>query len=210
MTRLPLLIALLIAGPGWAGERAQDAAWIGKYRIHDAKGDRNLVLVRSDSRVEYRVDGQPVRVWCRTPDGIELREVDIADKRIVTFAPGELRTLNMESDWVRLSELMPVSMLPRLEKTGHGTLYGQSLERFGGSDSKGQRIELDWLPDVMLPARYHLGPASAPEAITLLQLARTTARVAYTSLDGFSETDHADIGDEVTAPDARGDLSVMK
>lgn len=210
MPRSCLLLALLIAGPGWAGDGGQDAAWIGKYRIHDAKGDRNLVLVRSDSRVEYRVDGQPVRVWSGTPDGIELREVDIAERRIVTFAPGELRTLKMESDWLRLSELMPVSMLPRLQKTGNGTLYGQPLEQFRGSDSKGERIELDWLPDVRLPARYHLGPGSAPDAIKLLQLARTTTRVAYTSLEGFSETDHADMGDEVTVPDARGDLSVMK
>lgn len=206
----PLLLAL-IAGQGWAGEGRSDehgsnytagneSAWVGDYRIHDARGERELRLVRDGTRIEYRIAGEPIRVWRQTPDGVELRELYPADKRMVVYAPGDLRTLDQVPDWAQLSGLVDPALRARLAADGNATAFAQPLARYRGADAQGKHVELDWLPAPGLPARYCTGKSdsrkcSGGDAISLQGLTQVPAERAFTPLDGFLEIDHADLGD---------------
>ena len=207
-----LLLLALIAGQGWAGDGGSDgpgsnntvagdeSAWVGDYRIRDASGERELKLVRDGTRIEYRIAGEPVRVWRQTPDGVELRELYPADRRMVVYAPGDLRTLDKVPDWAQLSGLVDPALRARLKSTGDSVAFERPLARYRGADAQGKHVELDWLPTPGLPARYCTGKpdsrkCSGGDAIRLQELTQAPAERAFTSLDGLLEIDHADLGD---------------
>jgi hypothetical protein len=205
----PLLL-VLIAGQGWAGDGSGDqpgseaigseAAWVGDYRIRDARGERELRLVRDGTRIEYRIAGEPIRVWRQTADGVELRELYPADRRMVVYAPGDLRTLDKVPDWALLSGLVDPALRARLTVAGKASAFAQPLARYRGADAQGKHVELDWLPAPGLPARYCTGKpdsrkCSGGDAIGLQELTQVPAERAFTPLDGLLEIDHADLGD---------------
>lgn len=209
MARGWLLFLALIAGQGWAGDGcsdesgsnvvAREMAWVADYRIRDAHGERGLVMVRDDTRIEYRVANEPVRVWRQTADGVELRELYPAERRMVVYAPGDLRTLDKAPDWVRLSGLVDPALRVQLNATGSATAFAQPLTRYRGVDSQGTPVALDWLAVPALPARHclgkHCGGQRSDDAIRLQGLTRVPAEEAFTTLDGLLEIDHADLGD---------------
>lgn len=211
MARWSALWLMLLAGQGWAGDAGVDApsdqAWVGVYRLRDHQGERSLVLVRSATQVEYRVPGQPVRLWRRTPDGPELHEIDPASKRDVVYAPGELRTLHAQPAWAQLAGLVAPDLRGSLTGQHKGRAFGQPLTRYRGRDAHGTRIELDWLPDAGLPVRYRLGKRGNGDAIVLLRLDRTPASQAFTTRAGLVEIDHADLGDEAEVAAGQGSHS---
>ena len=208
MTRWYVWLLLLIAGQGWAGD-----AWVGEYRIRDASGERALVLIRDDSRIEYRVPGEPVRSWRRTPDGVELRELHPDAQRMIVYAPGDLRAMDRAPDWARLAALVDPALRARLTATSEGSAFGQPMTRYRGTDAQGLPVELEWLADAGLPVHLSVGmPRKAQrddksrndDAIRLLALRRTPAQLAFTPIDGLLEIDHADLGDMVLDPFVRG------
>jgi hypothetical protein len=211
----PLLLAL-IAGQGWAGDGGSDepgsnitvagdaagdeSAWVGDYRIRDARGERELKLVRNGTRIEYRIAGEPIRVWRQTSDGVELRELYPADRRMVVYAPGDLRTLDKVPDWAQLSGLVDPALRARLAAAGNASAFAQPLARYRGADAQGKHVELDWLPASGLPARYCTGKpdssrCSGGDAIRLQGLTQVPVKQAFTPFDGLLEIDHADLGD---------------
>ena len=205
----PLLL-VLIAGQGWAGDggghgsnntvAGNETAWVGDYRIRDASGERELKLVRDGSRIEYRIAGEPIRVWRQTPDGVELRELYPADRRMVVYAPGDLRTLDKVPDWALLSGLVDPALLAGSSIAGNASAFTQPLTRYRGADAQRKHVELDWLSVVGLPARYctgkpESGKCSGGDAIRLQGLAQVPAERAFTPFEGLLEIDHADLGD---------------
>lgn len=205
-----LLFLALIAGQGWAGDGGSDEpgpdavadkkAWVADYRIRNAHGERGLLMVRDDTRIEYRVANEPVRVWRRTADGIELRELYPAERRMVVYAPGDLRTLDKVPDWAQLSALVDPALRAQLKAIGEAAAFAQPLTRYRGVDSQGVPVALDWLAGAGMPARYctgkHCGSRSrSDDAIRLQGLTQASAEAAFTSLDGLLEIDHADLGD---------------
>ena len=210
MARGWLLLLALIAGQGWAGDGRSDepdseaagneAAWVGDYRIRDGRGERELQLVRDGTRIEYRIADEPIRVWRQTPDGVELRELYPADRRMVVYAPGDLRTLDKVPDWAQLSGLVDPTLRARLVVASNASAFAQPLARYRGADAQGKHVELDWLPAPGLPARYCTGKpdsrkCSGEDAIRLQGLIQIPAERAFTPLDGLLEVDHADLGD---------------
>jgi hypothetical protein len=210
MARGPLLLLALIAGQGWAGDGrcdepgssavAGETAWVADYRIRDAGGERGLVMVRGDTRIEYRVANEPVRVWRRTPDGVELRELYPADRRMVVYAPGDLRTLDKVPEWAQLSGLVDPALRARLAVAGNAGAFAQPLARYRGADAQGKHVELDWLPAPTLPARYCTGKPDSSrcgggDTIHLQGLTQVPVEQAFTPLDSLLEIDHADLGD---------------
>jgi hypothetical protein len=210
MARGWLLFLALIAGQGWAGDGRSNepgpnaltgkTAWVADYRIRDARGERGLVMVRDDTRIEYRVANEPVRVWRRTADGVELRELYPAERRMVVYAPGDLRTLDKVPDWAQLSGLVDPALRARLAAAGNASAFAQALTRYRGADGHGKPVELDWLVGPGLPARYCLGEHCGDkrrndDAIRLQALTRTSAEDAFTPIEGLREIDHADLGD---------------
>lgn len=202
------------AGPAWAGEvrgsaeaAAQDApqAWVAEYRVRDADGERALVLVRSDTRVEYRMPGAPVRAWQKVGDGVEHRQIFPAEQRVVVYAPGELRALGQSQDWSRLGGLVDPAERAGLKVAGSTRRAGQVTLKLRGTH-EGVRIDLDWMAGPDLPGRYRrVGPGERLE-LTLRTLRRVPAEEAFASTEGYRELDYADIGDMELDAFARGHI----
>jgi hypothetical protein len=200
------------AGPAWAGEvrgsagtvaaREAPQAWVAEYRIRDAGVERTLVLVRSDTQVEHRMPGEPVRAWQKIGDGVEHREIFAAQQRVVVYAPGDLRALGQSQDWARLGGLVDPALLAGLKDAGSTRTAGQVARRLRGVH-EGDRIDLDWIAGAELPARYRrVGPQGRFQ-LELRTLQRVPAAAAFASTDGYRELDYADIGDMELDPFAR-------
>ena len=201
--RAPLLMLLFLAGHGWAGE----AAWEGRYRIRDAAGERELVLLRGADRIEYRIAGEPVRVWRKVADGVELSELYPQQRRKVVFSPGDLRTLDKEPDWALLGGLVDPGLRTQLQAAGGGHGFAQAQTRYRGRDAQGRQVELDWLEAAALPARYCVGQPKAKrcngDAIRLLGLQQVDA-TAFSPAADLLEIDQADLGDMELDPFVKG------
>jgi hypothetical protein len=194
----------LLAGPSWAGERVDapvitaaptTLAWVGDYRVRDAHGERRMTVVRDATRVEYRVDRLPVRVWRQVADGVELQELHPERGERVTFAPGDLRALDRAPAWGQISSLVDPSLRDRLAAGRDGKVFGEPLQRYRGKDGQDHTIELDWLPTSAMPARYHIDAGAASETIELRGMRRLPADQAFTATATLRETDGADQGD---------------
>ena len=201
-----LLLCVCGTGPAWAGSNAAEAlAWVAEYRVHDDQGDRMLVLVRNDDRVEYRLAGEPVRIWENGADGLVHCEVFIADGRIVSYTPGDLRALGRNPEWLQLSHLVDPSLRAQLQ--GQGTrkvsvAHDAPAHRYRG-DVRGVQVQLDWLDAADLPAHYRSGKGRAAYVLELRSLERRPESLAFIATDGLREIDYADIGDMELDPFAR-------
>lgn len=177
-----------------------DEAWVGDYRVGDAQGERMMTIVRDATRVEYRIQNQPVRVWRQVSDGVELQELHPDRSERVIYSPGDLRARDSEPDWGQISSLIDPDLRNELAAGRNGKAFGESLQRYRGRDSKNQSIELDWLIVSAMPARYrvvagHVEESRANETIELRGMRRLPADQAFTPTDGLRETDAADLGD---------------
>jgi hypothetical protein len=197
-----VLLALL-AGPAWAGD-----AWVADYAIQDAKGERTLVLVRDDNRVEYRISGEAPRIWRRLQDGVEMRELHPEEKRVITYSPGDLRTLGMPTDWEQLAGIVEPGLRTRLSMKDGAKFFGQASVRYTGSDPQGNKVMLDWLAGAGLPVHYCVGgqcaaKRDAGDGLRLRSLKQVPAEQAFSSEEGLLEIDQADLGDMEMDPVVR-------
>lgn len=207
MRRWGTLLALCLAGPLWAGEAGGNAveagqAWVAEYQLHDAQGDRTLVVVRDEQRVEYRETGQPIRVWRQGGDGLEHHQIFPDDRKVVVYTPGDLRALGHTPDWTKLSELVDPALRDQLKDAGSTRISGEQARRYRGTRD-GARIELAWLQSPALPARYRRNAGEERFELTLRKLERRAAGEAFTPTAGYREMDFADIGDMALDPFAR-------
>ena len=203
-TKRYLLLLALVAGPSWAGD-----AWVAEYQVLEGAVSKSLVVVRGDQQVEYRLAGEAPRLWRRTPDGIEMRELYPDERRMIAYSPGDLRTLQMTPDWEELVGVVDPATRAQLLPDGGGSRFGQKLTRYAGTDSRGNQVVLDWLPEAGLPARLVLATEDAvktkgtPARLALKGLARQPSALAFSPTDGLLETDQADLGDMEMNPDIK-------
>jgi hypothetical protein len=192
-------------------KRAADApagfsqAWVGEYRVRDAHGERKMTIVRDATRVEYRVQHLPIRVWRQVADGVELQELHPERGESITYAAGDLRARNREPQWNQIASLIDPTLRDRLTAGRNGQAFGETLQRYRGLDAQSNRIELDWLTASAMPARYRIVAARgtetpglethANETIELRSMHRLPAKQAFTATDGLRDTDGADVGD---------------
>lgn len=204
-----LLLWMLGAGPAWAGSGATDTlAWVAEYRVHDSRGDRTLVLVRTDARVEYRWAGEPVRIWENGADGLVHREVFVADACVVSYSPGDLRALGRNPGWLQLNHLLDPALRMQLQKRGMakvGAARDMRAQRYRG-EVQDVPVQLDWLEAAELPVRYRSGKGQAAYVLELRALEQRPASLAFTATDGLREIDYADIGDMERDPFVRRHL----
>ncbi|GAB3386439.1 hypothetical protein [Lysobacter fragariae] len=210
--RRALLIVLfaLGAGPARAGSDAvvtpaPAVAWVAQYTVHDAAGDRTLVLVRGDDRVEYRLAGEPIRVWRQGADGLVHHEVFVDAGRVVTYAPGDLRALGRHPQWSQLSHLVDPTLRAKLASRGTvhvQAAHGADAQRYRG-DVGGIPVAMEWLDAADLPATYRSGEGKAAYRLELRALEQRPVAQAFTAFDGLREIDYADIGDMELDPFAR-------
>lgn len=195
-----------LAGPLWAGGVSAGVgapqALIAEYRLHDARGDRTLLLVRDENHVEYRIPGEPIRAWQRGGDGLEHQEIFPADKTVVVCAPGDVRALGRLPDWAQVSGLVDPQLRGQLERQTPTRIAGESAQRYQGTRG-GAHVELTWLPMAALPAHYRRDAGADRFELKLVKLERHPAADAFTATGALRELDCADIGDEELDPFAR-------
>lgn len=222
-------VSLAFAGPSWAGDAARSHATtadamagsaashqghrvvatnavsmpvlVAEYQVRDARGERRLVLVRSADRIEYRMQGEPVEVWRKTPDGIARLALFAKEQRSVSWSPGDLRTIGEMPQWEQLASPINPELRTRLQRHGQAKAFGGVAERYRGESAEGQAIALEWIEADGLPAYYRAGKrkASSGEAgayeLRLLKLERVGGDGAFTATSEYRETDYADLGD---------------
>ncbi len=193
--RALILLSCLLAGQGWAGD-----VWRAEYEITDGDARNTLVVVRDDTRVEYRGgDATPPRIWRRLDDGIERTEVFVAHGAVVVAAPGDLRTLDELPDWDTLTGILPASLRTSLRDAGKARRFGAEATRLKGCDGDGRPVSLEWLDRAGLPVDYRAGAYR----LRLRSLERVTDAQAFTATADLRAYDRADLGDMPLDPFAR-------
>ncbi|MGO1072022.1 hypothetical protein [Lysobacter sp. CA199] len=207
---LSVVASLAFAGPVWAGDAADapqtaiapnTQAVVAHYQIRDRKGERTLVLVRSDDRIEYRMQGEPVEIWRKTPDGISRLELFAKEQRSVAWSPGDLRTTGQMPDWNQLASVINPELRTVLKSNGQTKALDTRAARYSGESAEGQPIALEWIEADGLPSYYRTGKRKAKAGevgayeIRLSKLERVAAATAFTATAEYRETDYADLGD---------------
>jgi hypothetical protein len=217
--------SLAFAGPSWAGDAVRSEAavadaiagdqgsilvaantvsmpvLVAEYQVRDAQGERTLILVRSADRIEYRMQGEPVEIWRKTPDGIARLELFAKEQRSVSWSPGDLRTIGQMPQWEQLASPINPELRTRLQRNGEVKALGATAARYRGESAEGQAIALEWIEADGLPAYYRTGKhkAKSGEAgayeLRLLKLERVGADGAFSATSDYRETDYADLGD---------------
>jgi hypothetical protein len=78
-----------------------------------------------------------------------------------------------------------------------------------GTDSQGNQVALDWLPEAGLPARLALKsegagkPSNLPARLALKELVRQPSDLAFSPTEKLLEVDQADLGDMEMNPDVQ-------
>lgn len=199
-----LLLLVLVAGPSWAGD-----AWVAEYQVAEGAVTKSLVVVRDDQQVEYRLAGEAPRLWRKTPDGTEMRELYPDEGRMITYSPGDLRTLQMTPDWEELVGVVNPATRTELLPKSDTRRFGQKLTHYAGTDSQGNQVAVDWLPEAGLPARLALKSEGAgkrsdmPARLALKSLVRRPSDAAFSPTDKLLEIDQADLGDMGMNPDVQ-------
>ncbi|UOF14169.1 hypothetical protein IEQ11_20955 [Lysobacter capsici] len=218
-------VSLAFAGPSWAGDTVRPEAGaiaglagdrgdgpaaanaasapvlVAEYQVRDARGERRLVLVRSADRIEYRMQGEPVEVWRKTPDGIARLELFAKEQRSVSWSPGDLRTIGEMPRWEQLASPINPELRARLQRHGEVKAFGGVALRYRGESAEGQAIALEWIEADGLPAYYRAGKGKASAGgagayeLRLLKLDRVGGDGAFTATSDYRETDYADLGD---------------
>jgi hypothetical protein len=181
---------------------SEGGAWVARYQVREAGRRRNLVIVRAAEQVEYRMEGEPVRTWHRLADGVEHRELRLQENLLVAFSPGDLRALGHAADWEQLTELVPAATRGRLHSNGSHRVAGQQAQRLVG-EIDGVHLELDWLADAALPARYARKTAQGSTELILEALERVDVAAAFTATMDLRAVDYSDLGDMEHDPFAR-------
>ncbi|UJB19977.1 MULTISPECIES: hypothetical protein [Lysobacter] len=217
---LSIAVSFAFAGPSRAGGATQSGddtkyaapavatasasasqALVAEYQVRDAKGERTLVLVRSADRIEYRMQGEPVELWRKTPDGIARLELFAKEQRSVSWSPGDLRTIGQMPQWPQLASLIDPELRTALKRDGQTKAFGTTAARYNGESAEGQPIALEWIEADALPAYYRTGKRKAKTGepglyeLRLRKLERVSADAAFTATIDYRETDYADLGD---------------
>lgn len=214
-----IVASFALAGPSWAGGVAQDAgdasrktpvaeaapvsaqALVAEYQVRDAQGERTLVLVRSADRIEYRMQGEPVEVWRKTPDGIARLELFAKEQRSVSWSPGDLRTIGQMPRWEQLTSPLNPELRTKLQRNGDVKTLGTTAARYRGDSAEGAPIALEWIEAEGLPSYYRTGKRNAKAGqpgvyeLRLRKLETVDIKGAFTDTIDYRETDYADLGD---------------
>ncbi len=144
-------------------------------------------------------------IWRQTEQGLSLERVFHAERHIVDYTPGELRTLGIQPAWQQLASIVDAQMLSQLKP---GARRG-SLQDFSG-EIQGERIRLSWDHAQQLPATLQrvgkLGELKmqriSPKNQQPLQLAHISAKGwpagwprSEAGLQDYQRLDAADFGD---------------
>ncbi|MDB2386539.1 hypothetical protein N9W21_04260 [Shewanella sp.] len=179
-----------------APDPALDASHLSaRYRISNDKGEtRELTLLRSPNRVIYQHHPHHFELWDRRGDYVRYFP---SAKRSVTYAKGDLLSLNMQVNFDKLNQLMSPKTLQ------HSTLQSkdtcQAWQHYHALQTD-KKITLTWHESLALP--QSLTAQSANELIhyQLIELKAFSETAFNQQIAGYQDIDFADVGDNESDP----------
>lgn len=119
------------------GARMQQAQW---------------TLHRSADQVAL-LKGAIDEVWSRDPQGrVSFQRVFHDHAKVADYSAGELATLGVAVDWNTLATLVDGAEMAALKPAGRSGSGDALRWRLQGLGSSGERLRIDWLPALQLPA----------------------------------------------------------
>lgn len=155
MARIWMLLLMSLGGvmPVLAAESVAAT-----YRLVTTTGDApresRFLLLRAGDLVEVRdLHTGAAERWERGPDGrLHYARVFLEVRKLIEFQPADLATARIPGDWDTISTVTGRAVLARLERVAGHRADGRRVESYRG-DVDGVRSEIDWLPEIELPAR---------------------------------------------------------
>jgi len=170
-----------------------------------ATRESRFLLLRTDALVEVRaLNAHAAERWERAPGGpLYYARIFTDLRRIVEFQPADFAAAGIPADWDTISTVTGHALLARLERAAGGHVDGRAVESFRG-EVDGVRNDIDWLPDVDLPARVAREAGGQRSELHLVELQTGPAAESLFTprdvLSSFETIDFADLGDRQGDP----------
>jgi hypothetical protein len=151
---------------------------------------------------------QQGEIWQRANNGqFYHTRLFYQEKAALEFYPGDLAALGNAPSWQRLSALIdPNSLGKTLALTGKEENEGVWVEHYQGI-IKAQAVEVDWLPNLKLPARLSRQDPEGKVVLTLNTCGKPSELpvqpISKTELDNWRHLDFTDLGDMENDPQVR-------
>lgn len=171
-----------------------------RYQFQTGKRNSDWYLIRDDNRIVIydAVSGQ-AKLWEKDARGeIEFSRVFAADRRVVEYAPGEIRARGPVPDWNALASIIGPRDLAALRKTGERKVLGRNATVLSGKTAGG-KLQVWWLANERLPAMVQHGQGDKAVRLVLRELRPQPASewnwAAPETLATYARLDAADLGD---------------
>lgn len=177
-----------------------------ELRVTPATGEtpppRTWLLWREPDRVETRLPTGIGERWRRDARGdVYYQRLFHEPRRLIEYAPVDLRALGTTPDWARLAHLIDPALLGNeLKRVETTTAFGRAAVRYRGR-VQGTHHEVLWLVRERLPARMRV--RYDDRAVTVrLKAIHPIERSPWprANIDTYRITDYADIGDDEADP----------
>lgn len=162
-------------------------------------------LRRADDSVELRGAGAPYsELWRRLRNGsIDYAFAMHDDERVIEYNPVDLQIINKTPDWERLGAIVAARDLERLKLGEVGLHAGYTTHTYSGVDS-GTRIEIVWIPELMLPLKVDTRNSSGYVSVQLLAFdSQGMPPMPDAVRERYQRVDYADLGDMEEDPNAK-------
>ena len=204
--RLSLLF-LLAASPLYAREppaappaTATLPSQAARYQFQVGNRSSDWYLIRDARRIViYDAASGQAKIWEKDARGeIEFSRVFAADRRVVEYAPGEVKARGPVPDWNALASIVAPSDLAKLRKVGERKVLGRNATILAGK-AAGTKVQVWWLPQEGLPAMLQQGQGSKAVRLVLRELRPQPASewnwAEPATLAAYTRLDAADLGD---------------
>ncbi len=143
--------------------------------------------------------GEYAEVWKRDARGeVTLTRVFHADRKLIEYTSGELRTQKRYPDWTTLSAVLDPHITPALKPVGATSYLGRAATRYKGK-LDGLNVEVVWLNRESLAAKI---VRSSPVGKVTLELKELRAapdirwpQAGLDKAESYALLDGADLGD---------------
>lgn len=171
-----------------------------RYQAQVGKRSSDWYLIREANRIViYDTASGQAKVWEKDARGeVEFSRVFAADRRVVEYAPGEIKARGPVPDWNALASILTPRDLAKLRQVGQRKVLGRNATILTGT-AGGSKVQVWWLPQERLPAMLQQGHGSKAVRLVLRELRPQAAGewnwAEPATLATYARLDAADLGD---------------
>lgn len=171
-----------------------------RYQFQVGSRKSDWYLIRAANRIViYDGASSQAKLWEKDARGeIEFSRIFTADRRLVEYAPGEVKARGPVPDWNALASIVGPRDLAALRKIGERKVLGRNTSILTGTVA-GAKLQVWWLASERLPAMVQHGQGSKAVRLVLRELRARPASdwnwAEPETLAAYSRLDAADLGD---------------